>query len=92
MSKRTSVFVYDRKRYPSSWPKVSRRIRELAGGVCEWCHTPCKLTKLSVHHIGTPYVGKPGCKADKHDIRRENLAALCQACHIEADRQLSARK
>ncbi len=86
MSKRKSYFAYDRKRYPSCWPKVSRLIRTLANGRCEYCERPFKLTKLTTHHIGVPYAdGKPGNRHDKHDIRRENLAALCQSCHNLVD-------
>ena len=86
---------FDRKRYPACWPKVSRLIRRLAGNRCEWCGIangaplpsgrPGKVV-LTVAHLGTPYAdGRPGNKHDKHDIRRENLAALCQACHLRYD-------
>lgn len=85
----------DKTRYPSSWPKVSRIIRRIAGNRCEWCHiengVPLPSGRkgkvvLTVAHLGTPYAdGKPGDKHDKHDIRRENLAALCQACHLRYD-------
>jgi len=27
----------DKSRYPTSWPKVSRTIRRIAGNRCEWC-------------------------------------------------------
>jgi len=75
-------------KYPRGWKKISRRIRELAGGRCEWCQRPCKLTKLTTHHLGAPYAnGIPGNKCDKHEIRRENLIALCKPCHTDADNQ-----
>jgi hypothetical protein len=70
-------------KYPRCWKRVSRIIRALAHGCCERCGRHCD--NLSVHHIGTPYIGRPGDKTDKHDIRRENLAALCYACHCELD-------
>lgn len=51
---------------------------------------------LTVAHLGAPLATgdandiwhgwRPGNKHDKHDIRRENLAALCQACHLNFDR------
>jgi hypothetical protein len=85
----------DKKRYPTNWRKVSLLIRRLAGWRCEWCMIPNGVplpsgragkVVLTVAHLGTPYVdGRPGNKHDKHDIRRENLAALCQACHLRYD-------
>ena len=72
--------VINPNRYPSCWPKVSRLIRALAAGRCEQCHKRSK--GLSVHHKGVPFAtGRPGNKHDKHDIRRENLVALCPQCH-----------
>ena len=50
---------------------------------------------LTVAHIGAPLATgdtsdqwhgwKPGDKQNKHDIRRENLRALCQKCHLALD-------
>lgn len=41
---------------------------------------------LTVHHIGIPYPdGTAGNPHDKMDIRPDNLAALCQRCHLNAD-------
>ena len=48
-----------------------------------------KVTKivLTVAHLGTAHAdGRPGDKHDKHDVRDENLAALCQKCHLALDR------
>lgn len=43
---------------------------------------------LTVAHLGTPHPdGTPGDKHDKHDVRPENLAALCQKCHLDYDRE-----
>ena len=42
---------------------------------------------LTVAHLGVPYPdGSPGNKHDKMDCRPENLAALCQKCHLNYDR------
>jgi ribosomal protein L34E len=72
------------RKYPRCWKRVSRIIRALAHERCERCGQHCD--NLSVHHIGAPYIdGTPGNKTDKHDIRRENLAALCYTCHCELD-------
>jgi 5-methylcytosine-specific restriction endonuclease McrA len=57
-------------------------IRRLANGHCERCRRRCELWELAAHHLGPPYAnGKPGDPHDKHDIRRENLVALCPECH-----------
>jgi len=84
------------KLYPHNWRKMSERIRfGRARGRCEWCGaahgaphpdtgSPVVLT---VAHLGAPWPdGTPGNKADKHDCRAENLAALCQRCHLAYDR------
>jgi hypothetical protein len=78
--------------YPRCWPRVSRIIRRLARGRCAWCHERCHMWELSVHHLGAPYAdGKPGDPHDKHDIRRENLVALCWDCHRMADAPIFER-
>ena len=88
----------DLSRYPSNWRKVSRLIRHMAGQQCEWCGVANGVplpsgragkVVLTVAHLGAPLATGdgwiPGDKHDKHDIRRENLAALCQACHLRYD-------
>lgn len=41
---------------------------------------------LTVAHLGTAHAdGRPGDPADKLDNRDENLAALCQRCHLRHD-------
>jgi 5-methylcytosine-specific restriction endonuclease McrA len=86
--------------YPANWPKVSRTIRRIAGNRCEWCGVPNGVplpsgregcVVLTVAHLGAPIPTgsgwKPGDKHDKHDVRRENLAALCQSCHLRFDQE-----
>lgn len=86
----------DWSRYPPAWRrKISPLIRRVAGNKCEWCGiangAPLASGRLgrvvlTVAHLGTPYAnGQPGDKHDKHDVRRENLAALCQRCHLRFD-------
>lgn len=42
---------------------------------------------LTVAHLGTAHAdGTPGNKHDKMDCRDDNLAALCQRCHLNYDR------
>ena len=81
--------------YPRAWRKISRTIRRIAGNQCEQCGiangTPLPSGRagrvvLTVAHIGAPFAnGAPGNKHDKHDVRRENLLALCQRCHLTLD-------
>ena len=79
------------EKYPRCWKRVSLRIRQLAAGHCERCGRACD--SLSVHHLGTPFAnGTPGNSHDKHDIRRENLIALCFPCHDELDHIRIVRK
>ena len=94
----------DRRRYPKNWSVISRRIRARAQGKCEWCHAeqgqPHPITGsrvvLTVAHLGVDYAdGTPGDKRDKMDCRDDNLAALCQRCHIRFDvdeRRMSAAR
>ena len=42
---------------------------------------------LTTAHLGVPLPdGSPGDKHNKKDVRPENLAALCQKCHLNEDR------
>lgn len=87
----------DFKDYPPNWRALSLRIRtERAGNRCEWCkaenYLPHPVTGskviLTVAHLGTPKPdGSPVSKDDKFDVREENLAALCQRCHLNFDRE-----
>ncbi len=75
----------DYSEYPDDWHEISRRIRfDRAGNRCEFCkaengkpnpETGSKvvLTVAHLNHI-------------KADVRDENLAALCQKCHLDYDR------
>lgn len=92
----------DYKLYPPNWRALSRRIRfERAGNRCEWCeaenYRPHPITGsivvLTVAHIGLEKPdGTPGRKDDLADIRDENLAALCQRCHLNFDRDDNLRR
>lgn len=75
--------------YGPEWPSISRRIRfERAQGRCEWCgaqnghphpETGSRVI-LTVAHLNH----------DPTDHREDNLAALCQRCHLHHDRFLHA--
>jgi len=84
----------DYRRYPVNWKEISLRIREREHWRCKFCGAahgqPNPLTGsrviLTVAHLGTPHPdGTPGDKHDKYDVRDENLAALCQRCHLLYD-------
>ena len=85
-----------RTRYPANWKQISYKIRaDRARWSCEWCHAlqgarhpiTHSIVVLTVAHLGVPYPdGRPGDKHDKSDCRAENLAALCQRCHLNFDR------
>jgi hypothetical protein len=83
--------------YPPDWAAISLRIRSnRAHWRCEWCGAEQKQPHpvtgsrviLTVAHLGVPHTdGRPGDKSDKGDVRDENLAALCQRCHLNYDRE-----
>ena len=91
-----------RDRYPDNWEEISHYIRFVrAGGRCEGTpdYPDCRAEHGQPHpdtgstviwttaHLGTPHPdGTPGDKHDKMDVRPENLAALCQRCHLNYDR------
>ncbi len=86
---------FQAERYPENWKEISLRIREREGWQCKWCGAvngqpnPATGSKvvLTVAHLGTTYPdGRPGDVYDKMDVRDENLAALCQRCHLNYDR------
>lgn len=86
----------NRALYPDNWEEISFIIRNVrAQNRCEWCGAvngephPVTGSKvvLTCAHLGiTKPDGTPGDKADKMDCRPENLAALCQRCHLNYDR------
>jgi hypothetical protein len=85
----------NKSRYPANWRSISLAVREEAGWKCEWCgarhREPHPVTGsmviLTVAHLGINRPdGSLGNKHDTHDVRPENLAALCQRCHLNYDR------
>lgn len=89
--------MWDRLRYPPNWEEIALAIKERAGWCCEWCSVAHRAERsgrkgklykvvMTVAHLGIPYPdGRPGDKHDKWDVRPENLACLCQACHLRFD-------
>jgi hypothetical protein len=86
----------DYRRYPANWEEISFAIRFVrAQHRCEFCGAAHgelhpvtgSLVVLTVAHLGIPKPdGTPGSKSDLSDCRPENLAALCQRCHLNFDR------
>lgn len=79
----------DYKLYHPNWKAISRRIRfERAQNKCEWCqaenYQPHPVTGskviLTVAHIDH----------NRDNNADENLAALCQRCHLNHDRNQHA--
>ena len=73
----------EKARYPTEWPLISLWVRVCAGWRCEWCSAdqgmPHPVTGsrvvLTVAHLNhTP-----------EDVTPNNLAALCQRCHLTYD-------
>ena len=80
---------FHKERYPPNWKEISLKIRERAGGRCEFCgaenYKPNPVTGskvvLTVAHLDH----NPQNCAD------ENLKALCQRCHLNYDAKHHAR-
>jgi 5-methylcytosine-specific restriction endonuclease McrA len=76
----------DYSKYHPDWKKISEYIRfTRAKNKCEWCgaenYKPHPVTKskviLTVAHIDQ----------NKNNNKYSNLAALCQRCHLNHDRE-----
>lgn len=80
----------DYSRYPEDWREIRQRILARAQNRCEWCgaanYEPHPVTGsrvvLTVAHVENH---------DPMDCREENLAALCQRCHLRHDAKHHAR-
>src|SRR5690242_19453067 len=85
-----------REEYPDNWEEISFAVRFVrAKHRCEWCGAvngdqhpvTGSMVMLTVAHLGVDKPdGTPGDKHDKMDCRPENVAALCQRCHLNYDR------
>lgn len=75
----------DYSKYPKNWKEIRARILEREAHKCKFCsaenyswvqreHKPVRII-LTIAHLNH----------DINDNRDENLAALCQRCHIRHD-------
>ena len=87
----------NKDRYPDDWPQISRRIRfERAAGRCE-CTGQCRRRRphvgrcAAVNGQTNPATGATVWLTVAHldhtpeNCADENLAAMCQACHLAYD-------
>jgi len=61
--------------YPEDWPEIARGVKEHAGWRCERCgaaHDAEHGFTLTVNHMDM----------DPQNVAPDNLAALCQGCHL----------
>jgi 5-methylcytosine-specific restriction endonuclease McrA len=82
-----------RELYPTDWEAISLRIRERDGWMCKRCGAENRkphpvtgsIVVLTVAHLHDP---------DPMNCADDNLAALCQRCHLAHDRprNLAARR
>lgn len=93
----------NRDRYPTNWPAISRRIKELADWACEcdgrcgWRNCAsientsiqCKATQGEPHPITGTTVVLTVAHLDHtpEHCDDDNLMAMCQGCHLSYDRQ-----
>jgi len=75
----------NKARYPKDWKEISHRIRfDRAKGVCEFC-------RIAEHGKLHPITGSKVVLTTAHlddpieNCSDENLAAMCQKCHLTYD-------
>lgn len=79
----------NKTRYPRDWKAIRARILARAGHCCEWCGAADRephpvtgsLVVLTIAHLD---------HMPEHN-ESSNLAALCQKCHLNYDREIHAR-
>lgn len=69
--------------YPPDWKEIAHKVKEEEGWKCERCgqsHVQDAATghMLTVHHLD----------GNKSNVKRWNLAALCQRCHLRLENKV----
>ena len=74
---------FDRAKYPDDWESISRAVKDEQNWQCLWCG--------ATHGMPHPLTGSKVVLTTAHldhdegNGARENLAALCQRCHLRHD-------
>ncbi len=78
--KRGGWYARNRDRYPDDWPEIAEQIKLAAGQCCVACDAPHGPPPhvLTVDHI---------VDHDPANVDADNLAALCQRCHLRRQGQ-----
>lgn len=73
----------NRADYPIDWESLSRRVKDEQGWQCLWC----SATHGMLHPLTGSKVVLTTAHIDHNNTNnaRENLAALCQRCHLKHD-------
>lgn len=69
--------------YPENWPMIAYQVKDEAGWKCVRCghaHDPKTGYTLTVHHLD----------GNKANCSKENIRALCQRCHLRAEKYCAA--
>jgi len=73
----------NRTKYADDWEAISRKVKQEQGWLCLWCN--------AIHGFPHPITGSTVVLTTAHvdhdeaNMERENLAALCQRCHLRHD-------
>jgi len=76
----------DRSKYPPNWKEISHRIRfKRAKGKCEWCGAVHNAYEVRGANIVKIILTTAHLDHDTTHNDDDNLAALCQRCHLRHD-------
>lgn len=73
--KRRGWYARNRDRYPADWDLIAEQVKFAAGWCCQACDAPHGPPPhvLTVDHV---------VDHDPANVELDNLAALCQRCHL----------
>lgn len=76
----------ERALYPPDWPAISLAIRNAADWRCQWCGVQCyRPGERCVNRARVLTVAHVVAISEGGGHERENLRALCAACHCRYD-------
>ena len=76
----------DYSKYPPDWSERRERILERAGYCCEWCGASNHATHPETGSFVILTVAHLDHDPENWDVSDERMAALCQRCHLNYDR------